>query len=128
MVHIALYTLFPEYWRYNTVIMCGGYDESDKELFVATTDDTIAEVGDNLHCAPEGFDIPYKVELSVEECPNLYIAVYVIPHSIDESKNVKISDHPPFEATIKITRAEETLYCKSHLINYWSGISFETKL
>ncbi len=128
MFTIEITSSYEEYWRYNTILMCGGYSSNDEQLYVATERDTIAEVGDEIRVKPQGYTSPRTTQLTCEECDHIRAMVYVVPHTLPKGSKTLVEDHPAFTASITIRRDDELIYENQQPINQWSGISLEIKL
>lgn len=128
MYTIEVISSFEEYWRYNTILMCGGYSDTGEELYVVSQKDVIAEVGDEIRLAPKGYTSPRVTVLECEECDNIRLMVYMVPNTLPKGSKARIENFPPFDATIIIRRGDELIYDEIITVNQWSGISKEIKI
>ncbi|MFI3319973.1 MAG: hypothetical protein SNH01_04195 [Rikenellaceae bacterium] len=126
MYKIEVETQFEESWRYNLVVMCGGYTASAKQLYVVSTEDTIAEIEDFQTTKPDGYTLPRQLSLKAKRADNIRALVYVIPHTPPANRDIE--EFAPFEMSIKIARDGKEIYSQIHDINQWSGSSIEIKL
>ena len=117
---------YEERWRYNTVLMCGCFDEQEERTdFVATTSQ-IAPVGSQLDACPAGVDPQRTLSLVAPDCHYLMLYLYLIPHTSPSSQ--RIEQTPPFAVHLRICRAGTTLHDERYPVSQWGGGAFEIKV
>ncbi len=113
MVEIEVESSYSGYSRYNTIIMCGGFDELSSQLYVVSAQKAEAESG-------------VRVEASAAH--HIEVIIYFVPKSTPQGKNEAVVDHPPFEAHISIKSGKRALHNKVHQINAWGGAAIKLNL
>lgn len=124
---IHVHSGFAELWRYNTAVMCGGFDSNGERVDFVSAQSTVAPVGANLKRAPEGLAADRDLEVTTAECDSMTAYVYLVPNTLPLSR--EIDDCRPFTLKVKVTTSDgETLYDVAHKVNQWSGASIEIRL
>ena len=118
MYTIRVTCSYDELYRYNTVVMCGGYDSAQEELYVVSARDEASQGGE--------FALPQITTLTADRAENLRIVVYLVAHTLPENLNVE--ELNPFEVDIKVTKGGKEIYHKPHEVNPWGGAAIEIKL
>ncbi len=126
MYKLEVETHFEDSWRFNLVLMCGGYTPSAEQLYVVSVEDVVAEIEEFQTSKPEGYKLPRKLSLKAKKADNIRALVYIIPHTPPATRDIE--EFAPFEMSIKISRDGEEIYSQIHDINQWSGGSIEVKL
>ncbi len=128
MYTIEVKSSFEQVWRYNTMIMCGGYSAlpEEKELYVVSERDIVSEIENRIECEPSGFELPHRLILTAEEADHIRVIIYYVPHTLPLGKEVE--NRTPFDVDVKISREGEVIYKKVHQINQWGGASIEIKI
>lgn len=123
MYNIELVSRSEDFWRYNLIVMCAGYNPAGEQLFVVSNEDTVAEVGADLGSAPSGYKLPRVMNLEVPAADNLRMLIYVIPHVLPPSR--VIADYPPFDLEVVTTKHGEVVHSSVEQINQWGGASIQ---
>lgn len=124
---IHVHSGFAQLWRYNTAVMCGGFDGAGERVDFVSAQSTVAPVGADLKSAPEGLERNRDLEVTTAGCDSITAYVYVIPNTLPISR--EIDDCRPFPLKVKVTADDgEVLYDVTHKVNQWSGASIEIKL
>ncbi len=126
MYTIEVECSYEQLWRYNTIIMCGGFSTKDEQLYVESTKDIISDVENTIECAPADFELPRKVTLRVDKADHIRAIIYVIPHILPLGRDV--DENPPFDIEVTITKGTKKIYATPHQVNQWGGASIEIKL
>ncbi len=128
MYKIDVESDFEQLWRYNTIVMCGGYDSppSSQQLYVVSSKDIISDIENPIECEPVGYTLPRRVTLEAEAADHIRVIVYVIPHTLPLGREVE--HYPSFDVDVKISRMGESIYHATHNVNQWGGASIEIKL
>lgn len=116
---------FKEWWRYNVIIMCGGFD-GEQRKYVTSTEDAIAEIGTNIERAPDGYPKERITRLHTDDCVRIALYIYIIPHSLPQGRDIERSK--PFEVTLHVAHNGEQPFTKTFSINQWSGASLELSI
>ncbi len=117
---------YEQLWRYNTIIMCGGYSATSEQLYVSSQEDIISPLDNPIDCMPEGYKLPHKVSLKTSKADNIRAIIYVVPHILPLGKDVDA--FPDFDLDVKITKGKKIIYSTTHQVNQWGGASIEIKL
>ncbi len=118
MYTISVTCSYDELYRYNTVVMCGGYNASGEEIYVVSQRDDASQGGE--------FSLPQIVQLRAQRAQSIRIIVYLIAHTMPEKREVEAS--PPFEIDIEVEQDGREIYHKSHEVNQWGGTAIEIEL
>lgn len=117
---------YAELWRYNMVVMGGGFDAKGERVDFASVRSEIAPVGTNLSEAPEGVDKSRRLSITLNDSENIAAYVYLIPHTLPLNRDIEATQ--PFDLKVEVLRDKESIYKATHKINQWSGASIELKL
>lgn len=117
---------YAELWRYNMVVMGGGFDAKGERVDFASVRSEIAPVGSNLSEAPEGVDKSRRLSITLNDSENIAAYVYLIPHTLPLNRDIEATQ--PFDLKVEVLRDKESIYKSTHKINQWSGASIELKL
>ncbi|MFI3318514.1 MAG: hypothetical protein SNH88_04940 [Rikenellaceae bacterium] len=126
MYRVEISSSFDEYWRYNVVVMLEGLNSDAEREYVVGTEDSIAEIGDNLLAAP--MDYP-KTRVTVAygaAAAAIESVIYVIPHTMPQGSI--IAENPPFMVKVKIFNDKGMIHQSEHAINQWSGSDITIKI
>ncbi len=128
MYTIEVESSFEQMWRYNTIIMCGGYASapSSEQLYVVSSKDIISDIENPIECQPDNYALPRRVILEAKAADNIRVIVYIVPHTLPLGRDVE--QLPPFDAEVKIQCGTEVVYNTTHKVNQWGGASIEIKL
>lgn len=123
---IEISSPYGEWWRYNTALMCGCFDESGERIGFVSTEEHIADVGANLTQCPSEYPSPRITTLNTEPCHHLLLYIYIVPHTLPSGK--EIASTRPFPVDIRIYDAGQEILTQQRMINQWSGASIELKI
>ncbi|MFI3278572.1 MAG: hypothetical protein SNH13_01380 [Rikenellaceae bacterium] len=126
MYRIDVDCSFESVWRYNMVLMCGGYDATDEQLYVVSREDIIAEQGNEGEEVPPAVLLPRRITLDAQDAQRIRVILYIVPHTLPQQKD--ISQTPPFELTITVENRGDVVYHRVHHVDQWSGDSIEINL
>ncbi len=126
MYSIDVESSYEELWRYNIIVMCGGYSASQERLYVTSQEDIISPVGSSLDCEPEGYKLPHVVSLNAAKADNIRAIIYLVPHTLPRGKEV--AAYSDFDLEVTVTRGKKIIYQSTHKANQWGGASIEIKL
>lgn len=110
MVEITVDSSYIGYGRYETIIMCGGFDEDSTQLYVTSA---------------QREESQSTLRLEADAAHHIQVIIYFIPKFTPKGKNEPIVDHKPFEAQIKICSKSKSIYDKPHMINAWGGAAIK---
>ena len=113
------------WWRYNVACTIGCFDAAGKRTGFASAASQIAEVGAQLRECPQGIDPQRKVWVTTADCESILGYIYIIPHTLPESR--VIEESKPFEVEIRIAYNGKKLRSEKHKINQWGGASLEIR-
>ncbi len=123
MYSIEIKSDFQEFWRYNLMVMCAGYNHSGDKLFTVSGQDIVAQIGDELQTKPDSYPANRVLNLETPPSTTLKLLIYVIPHTLPVSSDVDGSR--PFTLQIEVVSRGESLYRSMESINQWSGASLQ---
>ncbi|MFR9602282.1 MAG: hypothetical protein SNG02_00230 [Rikenellaceae bacterium] len=128
MYTIEVESSFEQMWRYNTIVMCGGYGPapSSEQLYVVSKEDIISDIENLIECEPKGYELPRKVTLEAEAAAAIRVIIYVVPHTLPLGREV--DNFPPFDLYVRITKKSKSIYAAIHEVNQWGGASIEINL
>ncbi len=128
MYDIEVESSFEQFWRYNTIIMCGGFSSapSEEQLYVVSQKDIISEIGEPTEQKASDFKSPHLTTLSAPKADHIRTIIYIVPHTLPLGREVESC--PPFDVDIKISKNKEVIYQVTHKVNQWGGASIEIKL
>ncbi|MFI3302075.1 MAG: hypothetical protein SNH35_04460 [Rikenellaceae bacterium] len=126
MYTIEVKSSFEQLWRYNTIIMCGGFSPDDELLYVVSTKDIISDMENPIESAPADFTLPRSVMLNADDAEHIRTIIYITPHTLPLGREVK--ENPPFDVDVTITKDLKNIYSSKHQVNQWGGASIEIKL
>ncbi|MFI3292187.1 MAG: hypothetical protein SNG27_01205 [Rikenellaceae bacterium] len=126
MYLIEVESSFEQLWRYNTIVMCGGYSATSEQLYVVSQEDIISPEDSPIESEPEGYELPRRVSLKGDKADNIRAIIYVVPHILPLGRGVEES--PDFDLEIKISKGKKIIYNTTHQVNQWGGASIEIKL
>lgn len=117
---------FEGWWRYNVALMAGCFDSRGNRTGFARGESFIAHAGANLQEIPRGIDPAHKATLTSDECDNLLLYIYVIPHTLPRCN--EIEETQPFDIEVKISYGERLISRQQLSVNQWSGASIEQRI
>ena len=123
--NISIKCSYDELWRYNIAVMCEVRAAGERVELLKHIDE-IASVGSRLTEKPEGYNNDRNVVMHSVPGEQLLLYVYIIPHSLPDSRRVESC--PPFNIHIAIEHGGKMLHNRYHTINRWSGDNIEIKL
>ncbi len=126
MYKIEVECSYEQLWRYNTIIMCGGFSGSEESLYVVSKEDIISDTEHPIESEPSDFVLPRRVELTAESADHIRAIIYVVPHTLPLSRDV--DECPPFDVEVTITNGVKKIYSSTHPVNQWGGASIEIKI
>ncbi|MFI3282523.1 MAG: hypothetical protein SNG10_03230 [Rikenellaceae bacterium] len=128
MYLIEVENSYEQLWRYNTIVMCGGYSPSPEnaELYVVSTEDIISQIETPIEGEPAGYKLPRRVNLEAAAADHIRVIVYLVAHTLPLGREVSMS--PAFDLEVKISKDSEVVYNTTHKVNQWGGASIEIKL
>ncbi len=126
MYTIEVESSYEQLWRYNTIIMCGGFSRNDEQLYVVSAKYIISDTENPIDSEPEGFTLPRRVELNAESADHIRAIIYITPHTLPLGRVVE--QNPSFDVKVIITKEQNQIYSKLHPVNQWGGASIEIKL
>ena len=109
---IEINSTFDELWRYNLVLMGGGYNAKGEKISFAAEKNEIAPTGANLTAKPEQAQIKNKLAITLPQCDNIAIYAYLIPHTLPTNREVEMT--LPFDLTITVWQDKERIYRQNH--------------
>lgn len=113
------------WWRYNVICTIGCFDAANRRTGFASDSSQIAEVGAQLSSRPKGVDPQRKIRVTTSVCESIHGYIYIIPHTLPESR--KIEESQPFEVEIRISYNGKKLRNEKYKINQWGGGSLEIR-
>lgn len=117
---------YAELWRYNIIVMGGGFNADGERVDFSSERSEIAPVGSNLSEAPEGTDKSRRLAITLNDSESIAAYVYLIPHTLPINRAIEATQ--PFDLKVEVLRDKEAIYKVTHKINQWSGASIELKL
>ena len=118
---------FDGWWRYNVTILCGCFDADGKRVGFASAERIVAPVGSDPAALPvEAASAQRRVALRSVACDHIVMYVYIVPHTLPETR--EIGDVSPFDVRLRIGYGGAELSDTRYRINPWSGASLEIKL
>ncbi len=130
MYTITIRSPFEELWRYNIMLMCGGYDAEHRQIYVESSEriyneDLNVSIA-RLPQTPPDFRPDEPLSLLCGESHSIHLILYVITHTLPEDRVV---DHsPPFPMRIEVERDGEAIYDVVHEVNQWGGATIDLVL
>ncbi len=113
MIDITVICDFERYSHFNTIIVCGGFDTADNQLYLASSNKAEGESTTLLSC---------------EDAHRIEVIVYIIPKSLPGGKDEAIENFPPFEARVTIENQTNQIHNKLHSVNGWGGAVVHLKV
>ncbi|MFI3285072.1 MAG: hypothetical protein R3Y08_00295 [Rikenellaceae bacterium] len=110
MIEIIVESNYIGYSRYDTIVVCGGFDTLATQLYLVAAH---RAQGENF------------VRLEAKAASSIETIIYFIPQITPQGKNEPIVDHPPFEAQITIKNGSKILHNRTHQINSWGGAAIK---
>ncbi len=131
MYSIEVSSDFSELWRYNIFATCGGFDSAGGSLYVVGKEMISSEEIQTdiipLPAPPDSFDPKsMTITLEAEAAASIKIIVYVVAHTLPESRIVE--DSPPFNTLITVQRDGKEIYRDIHKVNQWGGMTANIKI
>lgn len=117
---------YAELWRYNIVVMGGGFDANGRRVDFAAEKSEIAPVGSNLSHEPETAKKRGRMTITLNDAESIAAYIYLIPHSLPINREIEATQ--PFDLKVEVLCDNESIYKRTHKINQWSGASIELKL
>ena len=122
--HVAIYSDYEEFWRYNLIITGATYLQGETQNFIKYVDE-VATVGSNLAEMPQGYSRSPKLELEFEGGDAITLYIYVLPHTMPRTRLT--NESKPFELHTTLSRGSEILYNRRHSVAQWVGDNIEIK-
>ncbi len=130
MYTIDVWSDFEELFRYNILLTCAGFDAADEQLYVVGCErvynETITTKIVPTPPPPEGFETGEVLSLEAGEAERIHIILYVITNTLPARR--QISDFPPFDIQVRVTKEGGVIYDTTHKVNQWGGESINIKL
>ncbi len=126
MYTIEVESSYEQLWRYNMIVMCGGFSATSESLYVVSQRDIISDIENPIECEPDGYTLPRRVSLRAAKADNIRAIVYVVPHTLPIGRDV--DQNPAFDALVTITKSGKEIYRNIHKVNQWGGASIEIKI
>ncbi|MBO5216676.1 MAG: hypothetical protein Q4F45_08520 [Alistipes sp.] len=124
---VEISSKFEELWRYNIVLMGGGFNAKGEQVDFASSTAQIAKVGTNFTEKPAQLeDMPREYKITLSNCDNIATYIYLVPHTLPFSNEIGTAE--PFDLKVEVWCDDEKIYSQRHKINQWSGASIELKL
>ncbi len=130
MYRVEIISHYEELWRYNMIIMCGGYNTLSEQLYVVGCDRITSEefqTGATTQLdPPPNYNPSEPLILECKNADSIHAIIYVIAHTLPEDRMVENS--PPFALQVKIYSDEKELYVQEHQVNQWGGATINIKI
>lgn len=128
MLNITLSSDYEEYWRYNVVVICGGYSTQEEQLFVTgdeviLADDVTPYGGVRPIPADDFAPEQMTINFECEEADHLVVSLNVIPHLLPKESDIRTAK--PFGVELLVSDCGEVIYLEKHKVDQSSGISKE---
>lgn len=115
---ISIESNFRDLWRYNTIVMANVMRDGEQVEILKHLCE-VAPVGSELTYPPEDYDENRKIKLQSVEADALTLYIYIIPHTLPEEQDVRITR--PFELDVKVKYGGRIVFKHRYMINQWSG-------
>lgn len=115
---ISIESNFRDLWRYNTIVMANVMRDGEQVEILKHLCE-VAPVGSELTYPPEDYDENRKIKLQSVEADALTLYIYIIPHTLPEEQDVRITR--PFELDVKVKCGGRIVFKHRYMINQWSG-------
>lgn len=126
MFKVEITSPFDEFWRYNIQLMCVGYNHAGEQIFVESTQDLVAQVGEGMERKPKGYPENRTVAMELSSAASIRLLIYLVPHILPKSQ--AISDAPPFDIDVEVSQRGGLIYSEIHKINQWAGASLNIEI
>lgn len=113
MIEISIASEFEHYSCYNVIAMCGGFDASGVQLYVASAQKA------------EGESV---TTLKADSAQSIELIIYVVPEVLPPGKNVRLEPYPPYDLQIIIKDDNAQIYSALHSVNVWGGAAVKLNL
>ncbi len=113
MISISVSSSFAHFSRYDVVVMCGGFDAADAQLYVVSAQ---KQEGQN------------RLSLEAPAAHRIELIIYIVPKSLPTGRHEPIADHPPFELEVEVKDGTKQIYAAEHDVNAWGGASINLNL
>ena len=117
---------YDEFWRYNIMLTCGCFDESDNRIGFVSAEDIVAPVGSKLKCKPKDYPQKRVAGFGTMPCDHLFMYLYVIPHTAPVGR--VMDDHESYTLNVRIAYNGRLVKHIQHSANMWSGATLEVKV
>ncbi len=126
MFRVDITSPFDEFWRYNIQLMGVGYNHAGEQIFVESTEDIVAQVGEGVEQKPKSYPENRAVAMELPSAASIRLLIYFVPHILPKSQ--AISDAPPFDINIEVSQRGGLIYSEIHKINQWAGASLNIEI
>ena len=105
---VEISSKFEELWRYNIVLMGGGFNAKGEQVDFASSTARIAKVGTNFKERPTQLDdMPNKYRITLSKCDNIATYIYLVPHTLPFSNEIGTAE--PFDLTVNVWCNDEKI-------------------
>lgn len=118
---IEVWSASKDFWRYNITLLCGCFDAAGSRTGIVSAERRRTDAEQRSQAAPGTRAADEPLKLVTEPCDRITLYVYLVPHTLPESRD--IYESPPFEFHVRVTGGGRTLYDCDLPVNQWSGAS-----
>ena len=115
---VSIESDFYDLWRYNIVVMASVMRDGEQTEVLKHRSE-IAPVGAELQMKPLDYNPDRAIHLQSGEADALTLYIYIIPHTLPEEQDVRITR--PFELDVKVKYGGRIVFKHRYMINQWSG-------